>query len=60
MRKALGVLFGAMLAVVVTAGSAGAAVPPPHCDPAACPDPVDIAERVLCYVGEQLGFECID
>ena len=60
MRRALGVLFGAVFAIVVTATSAGAAQPPPQCDPGACIDPIDVAERLVCYVGTQLGFQCID
>lgn len=60
MRKALGIFFGAVFAVVVTAGSVEARQPPPHCDPAACPNPVEIVDRVVCYVGTQLGLTCID
>lgn len=59
MRKTLGVLFGAIFAIVVTAGPAGAARPP-HCDPAACPNPIEIVDRVVCYAGAQLGLTCID
>jgi hypothetical protein len=60
MRRALGVLFGAVFAVVVTAHGAEARQPPPQCDPGACIDPVEVAERAICYVGAQLGFQCID
>jgi hypothetical protein len=60
MRKALGVLCGAIFAIAVSAGSAGARQPPPQCDPGACIDPIEVAERVVCYVGTQLGFQCID
>ena len=60
MRRALGVPLGVVFAIVVTAFPARAMQPPPQCDPAACPDPVDIAERVACYVGTQLGFQCFD
>jgi hypothetical protein len=59
-RKALSVLFGAVFTIVVTAAGAGAAQPPPSCDPGACIDPVDVVERAVCYVGEQLGLTCID
>lgn len=60
MRKVSGVLFGAVFAIVVTATSASAAQPPPHCDPGACIDPIDVVNRAVCYVGTQLGFQCID
>ena len=41
MRRA--VLLFALLAVpaLPSAASAGAQIPPPHCDPAACPNPVE-------------------
>jgi hypothetical protein len=60
MRRALGVLFGVVLTVVVSAGPAGAIQPPPHCDPGACIDPIEVVERAACYVGAQLGLQCID
>jgi hypothetical protein len=43
-----------------SASGASAIQPPPHCDPAACIDPVDVVSRAVCYVGTQLGLHCID
>ena len=60
MRRALGVLFGVVLTVVVGAGAAGAKQPPPQCDPGACIDPIEVVERAACSVGEKLGFQCVD
>ena len=60
MRRALAVLFGVAVSVFISAVPAGAIQPPPHCDPGACIDPIEVVERAACYVGEQLGLQCID
>lgn len=59
MRKPTAVLFFALAAFALSAGPAGAKPPPPHCDPMACPDPVEIAGRAVCNVGYKLGFHCV-
>ena len=60
MRRALGVLFGTVLTVVVSAVPVGARQPPPQCDPGACIDPIEVVQRAGCSVGEKLGFQCFD
>ena len=52
-------VLGPIFVLLMSAAPASAAQPPPQCDPGACIDPVDVAERVICYVGTQLGFHCV-
>jgi hypothetical protein len=59
MRK-LVVGIAAIALSVVLGAPAGAIQPPPHCDPGACIDPIEVVEDAACYVGARLGLQCID
>ncbi len=60
MRRMLLALLVGVAFFLGSASGASAIQPPPHCDPAACIDPVDVVSRAVCYVGTQLGLHCID
>lgn len=60
MRKAT-IGIATLFALALGSGTANAAtIRPPHCDPAACPNPIEIVEDAACAVAQRLGFQCID